>query len=478
MGRLFGTAGIRGPYLVKVTPELAYRVGLSVAAYVGGWGSATVGHDVRTTSPLLAQLAAAGLMAGGLDAIYLGVVPTPVLAYSVPHTRSRAGIIVTASHNPPPDNGLKVFDEAGMEYTQSMERELEELILSGDQRALHATWDKVGRLVVSTEILEEYVRDLVDRMRAAYSKISLRVAVDCANGAASNVTPRVLRELGARVVSFNCHADGLFPGRHPEPRPDVLSEYIRGAESLGLDALLAHDGDADRLALALPGRGFVKQDILIALFAMEKLRDKRGTIIVSIDVGLEVEEIVEKLGGRLVRAKLGKTHEKLREAPGALMAAEPWKLIDPSWGPWVDAIYQAALLTKISLESGKKPTELIEEIPSYPSMRVSIRLHSDDDKARLYEKIREEVLSTLARSGRERVTEIDGIRIDYDDKSWVLVRQSGTEPKIRIYGQAKTPGRLKDLMDSVRQIVSKVSESLGVKIYGVEEHVDLGSSPS
>lgn len=478
MGRLFGTAGIRGPYLVKVTPELAYRVGLSVAAYVGGWGSATVGHDVRTTSPLLAQLAAAGLMAGGLDAIYLGVVPTPVLAYSVPHTRSRAGIIVTASHNPPPDNGLKVFDEAGMEYTQSMERELEELILSRDQRSLHATWDKVGRLVVSTELLEEYIRDLVDRMKVSSPKAALRVGIDCANGAASNVTPRVLREIGANVVSFNCHPDGLFPGRHPEPRPDVLSEYIHGVESLGLDALLAHDGDADRLALAIPGKGFVKQDLLIALFAMEKLKDKRGTIIVSIDVGLEVEEVVDKLGGRVVRAKLGKTHEKLREAPGALMAAEPWKLIDPSWGPWVDAIYQAALLIKISLESGKKPAELLEELPFYPSMRISIRLHGDEEKARLYEKLREEVLALLAKSGREHVTEIDGIRIDYEDRSWILVRQSGTEPKIRIYGQARTPDKLKEIMASVRQIISSVSERLGIKIYGVEEHVDLGSSPS
>ncbi|GAB6147938.1 phosphohexomutase domain-containing protein [Stetteria hydrogenophila] len=474
MGRLFGTAGIRGPYLEKITPELTYRVGLSLAAYVGGRGSATVGHDVRTTSPLLAQLAAAGLMAGGLDAIYLGLVPTPVLAYSVPHTRSRAGIIITASHNPPSDNGLKIFDDNGMEYTQSMESDLERLILTGDLKALHAPWNGVGKLIVGTEIVEEYVRDLVDRMRVHSPRIKLRVGVDCANGAASGVTPRVLRQLGVGVVSFNCHPDGLFPGRCPEPRPDVLREYIKGAESLGLDALLAHDGDADRLALAVPGRAFVKQDLLIALFAKHKLEERKGTIIVSVDVGIEVDEVVEKLGGKVVRAKLGKTHEKLKETPGALMAAEPWKLIDPSWGLWVDAIYQAALLVKLSLESGKKPAQLIEELPSYPSARISVKLGSDDEKQVLYEKLEEEVLSAFTRSGKERVTDIDGVRIDFDEGSWILVRKSGTEPKIRIYGQARSRDKLKELVEEVRRLLICTADRLGVKIQGVEEHIDLG----
>ncbi len=479
MSRLFGTAGIRGPYLAKVTPELAYRVGVAVAAYVGAWGSATVGHDVRTTSPLLAQLAAAGLMAGGLDAIYVGTVPTPVLAYSVPHTRSRAGIVVTASHNPPPDNGLKVFDENGMEYTRAMEEELEDLILMEDQRPLHASWDKVGRLVVGSEVVEEYIRDLVERMHVSNPRGTVKVAIDCANGAASAVTPRVVREIGARVISFNCHPDGMFPGRYPEPRPDVLKGFIDAASSLGLDALLAHDGDADRLALAIPGKGFVKQDLLIALFAKEKLKDKRGTIIVSIDVGLEVEDVVEKMGGRLVRAKLGKTHEKLREAPGALMAAEPWKLIDPSWGPWVDAIYQAALLVKISLETGKKPLDLVEELPFYPSARISFRLGSDEAKARLFAAVREALVSTLAGSDAV-ITEIDGVRIDYSDRSWVLVRPSGTEPKIRVYAQAKTRDRLEELLSKVKALVREEASKAGVQIYGEEEQLDLanGFSPS
>jgi len=473
--RYFGTAGIRGRYLEKVTPELAYKVGLSVAAYVGGEGSATIGYDVRTTSPLLAQLAAAGVMAGGLDAINLGLVPTPTLAYSVPHTKSRAGIMITASHNPPPDNGIKVFDESGMEYTVSMEQALEEFILNGDTRRLHAPWDGVGRLVGGEEILEDYMRALSARMRVPSPRMELRVAVDCANGTASGVTPRIVREIGAKqVVSINCHHDGFFPGRHPEPRPDAIRPYIASASTLGVHALLAHDGDADRLALAVPGIGFVKQDLLIALFAWYKLRERRGTIIVSVDVGIEVEEIVESMGGRLVRSKLGKLHEKLKETPGALIAAEPWKLIDPSWGPWVDGIYQAALVTKISLEEGEPPGSIIRRFPFYPSARISIRLSSDEDKARIYPLI-EEKAKTVMSKGATRILEIDGVRIEYGDSSWVLFRASGTEPKIRIYAQARSKTRLEELVQEAKKLVIQAAAQAGVQLLGIEEHIDVGS---
>ncbi len=476
MPRLFGTAGIRGRYLEKVTPELAYKIGLSVAAYVGHEGSANVGYDIRTTSPLLAQLVAAGLMAGGLDAIDVGLVPTPVLAYSIPKVKSRAGVMITASHNPPPDNGIKVFDSTGMEYTASMEQDLENLFFNGDIKKLHAPWDNVGRLVAGHEVLEDYIFDLIDRMRVPRPKIDLRIAVDCANGTASNVTPRILREIGVhQVISFNCHHDGFFPGRHPEPRPDTIGPYLGAASSLNVHAILAHDGDADRLALAVPGMGFVKQDLVIALFAWWKLREKRGTIVVSVDVGMEVDEIIDKMGGRMVRSKLGKLHEKIKEIPGVLFAAEPWKLIDPSWGPWVDGIYQASLLARISLEEGETIQSLIYRLPFYPSARINIKLSGDEDKLKLYPVLEERVKSELTKEAQS-ILEIDGIRISYKDSSWILVRASGTEPKIRIYGQAVSKRRLLDVIGRAKQLVYETAGRLGIQLLGVEEHIDLGTS--
>ncbi len=473
---LFGTAGIRGRYLEKVTPDLAFRVGLAIANYVGGEGTATVGHDVRTTSPLLAQMAAAGLMAGGLNSIFIGTVPTPILAYSVPRTNSRAGIMITASHNPPPDNGIKVFDSAGMEYTLSMERDIEDIINNVDPYKLHAPWDSVGRFIRGDEVVEDYMRSLVDKIGVNGRKIPLKIAVDCANGAASSVTPRILREIGAeQVISLNCHQDGFFPGRPPEPRPDVIAPYIGSVQSLDVHVLFAHDGDADRLAVAIPGVGFIKQDLLIALYAWYKLRNRKGSIIVSVDVGIEVEEIVEHLGGRVVRARLGKIHEKLRQTPGALLAAEPWKLIDPEWGYWVDGIYQAALLTKISLEENDYPINIIRRLPFYPSARISFKMHSDEEKIKFFGYFEEEAKATLSR-GAVRILTLDGIRIEYDDKSWILLRTSGTEPKIRVYAQAISKEKLEQIISDIKKLAMKTSSKLGIEFKGVEEHIDYGES--
>ncbi len=473
MTKLFGTAGIRGKYLEKLTPELAYRVGLAIASYAGSRGSATVAHDVRTTSPLLAQLVAAGLMAGGLDSIFIGLAPTPTLAYSVPHTKSMAGVMVTASHNPPEYNGIKVFNRNGMEFSRGMEEELEKIIMIDDSRKLHAPWNSVGRLVENTEIVEEYIRDLVELMkteRRVESKV--KVAVDCANGSASNVTPRVLRELGAKVLSINCYPDGLFPGRAPEPRPDVLRNYIDPITGLEVDALMAHDGDADRLALIIPGKGFVKQDLLIALFAKEKLKDRRGTIIVSIDVGKEVEEVVTELGGRVIFSRLGKIHEKLNEIPNALLAAEPWKLIDPEWGPWVDGIYQAAWLVRLSIKYGKTLSELIEELPFYPSARINFDLRDDNEKKALYSVIKEKLIPELLKN-YEKTMEMDGIRIEYKDGSWILIRPSGTEPKLRLYMQARERRKLKELIDYMKDRLLSIASSVNIAILSVEEQVNM-----
>ena len=473
MLRLFGTAGIRGPYLESVTPELAYRIGLAVASYIGGRGSSCVGHDVRTTSPLLAYMAAAGLMAGGVDSIYLGLVATPVVAYSVPHTRSSSGIVITASHNPPQDNGIKVFDRSGMEYTMAMEEDLEKIIFEGDAERMHAPWDRVGRLVFAPEIQEDYIRDLVSVMHVSRPKLSLKIAVDCANGAASGVTPRILRSIGVeRVISVNCHQDGFFPGRYPEPRPDVLYEYQKILGPMNLHGLLAHDGDADRLSMIVPGWGFVKQDLLIALYAAWKLRESRGDIIVSVDVGMEVEEIAEKLGGKIVRAKLGKQHEKLKELGSrAVLAAEPWKLIDPSWGPWVDGIYQAALIARISLETGLRPIDIVKALPFYPSARLSIKFSNDRDKKVVYQKSRSELLEKLATESAN-ILDIDGVRVQMEDGSWILLRASGTEPKVRIYAQSREPKRLIEMVERAKAIVLGKAKSLEARVLGIEEYVD------
>nr|MEB3859832.1 phosphoglucomutase [Desulfurococcales archaeon] len=201
-------------------------------------------------------------------------------------------------------------------------------------------------------------------------------------------------------------------------------------------------------------------------------KESKGIVIVSVDVGMEVEEVVEKMGGKIVRSKLGKQHEKLKELGGkAVLAAEPWKLIDPSWGPWVDGIYQAALLSRISLETGLRPVDLIRSLPFYPSARLSIKFSSDREKKEVFQKSREEIGSKLAGENAD-ILNIDGIRVQLEEGSWLLLRASGTEPKVRIYAQSRDPKKLADLVEKAKMIVLSTARGLDVKVLGLEEYVD------
>ena len=462
MKRLFGTAGIRATYLKRITPSLAFNLGLSIAKYVGNKGYITLGHDTRTTSPLLSMALASGAMSGGLNVSFLGLTPTPVVAYSTRETGAKAGVVVTASHNPPTDNGFKVFDNHGMEYTVSMELEIEELVYNVNEK-YYVPWNKVGKIEF-IDMTENYIEDMIEKLRVKKTR-KPKVIVDCANGAAYNVTPIILRELGARVFTSNCHPDGFFPGREPEPRPDVLRYLDYLLKDLDAELALAHDGDADRLSVITRENGFIRQDRIIALFAKLKLeKHGRGLIIASIDTGRVLDDVVEKYGGKLLRWKLGKTHEKLKENPNALLAAEPWKLIDPEWGLWVDGIYQAAVLGKLIVEE-KTLDELLEEIPNYPLARFSVKVE-ENARDEIYNNIVKKILEKYRNP--LKITQIDGVRLDFEDHSWILVRKSGTEPKIRFYVEALTKRKLRDIVRNLIEIISKTASEKGVKIRHIE----------
>jgi len=460
--RLFGTAGIRGRYLEEVTTELAYAVGASVSTYFKG-GKVVVGGDGRLTTPLLKMVAAAGAMAAGSDVYDAGLVPMPALPWSVREYSASAGIYVTASHNPPTDNGMKVFSSRAMELTSSEEVAVEEMVRGRSWRV--TDWDGVGRYSSLLNVVRDYSDALRSRLEPERVRRVPKVLVDTANGAASLVTPKVLRDVGAVVQSINSNIDGRFPGRHPEPRPDVLLPYLPVARSLGVDVFLAHDGDGDRLAVVDPKEGFIKQDRLIALIAKYKLRDRGGAVVVSIDCGNSVKDVVNSMGGELVVVRLGKTHEGLLKRPNAVVAAEPWKLIDPEWGPWVDGIYQAVLLVKLMAEEGQGIGDLMKQVPNYPQARYSLRVPKGV-RDELYEHLAQQLLSSAPETAE--VLTIDGVRVDYEDRSWILIRKSGTEPKVRFYGEARSVGELEGLINRYVAEARRYLKSRGVTEVEVE----------
>jgi len=449
--QLFGTSGIRGS-LRRITPQLFMRLGLSLATFLGNEGEVVVASDARTSSETLKNALSSGMMSAGCAVADLGLVPLPAFAYITRERKSKAGVIVTGSHNPPQDNGLKCYDGRGMEYTPREEEVLEDLLLNEKYKPVD--WKKVGNSLHVANAVEEYVEAVLRQVPKV--KREFKVLVDCANGTASNVTPIILSKLGCKVFTINSSIDGTFPGRLPEPSPENLRDTCRLVREIRADIGVAHDGDADRLAVIDDRGRYVTNDSVLAFFAKLLLgRHGGGRIVTSIDTSFRIDQVVEKAGGSLERTRLGKTHAILKEKPNAkiILCCEPWKIIDTHWGYWGDAIYATAQLMNSLDESKGSASELFKEIPNYPQQRV---YHPCPDSlkqpaiALIQQKLSEE-------KGVASIWTYDGIRVNYEDNSWVLIRPSGTEPKIRIYCEGVTTKRLNQL---AKQSISLVKTAI------------------
>lgn len=457
--RLFGTSGVRGLYPDKVNPDLMTRVGRAVSYYFGT-STFSVGRDARTSSKALIFALISGIMSTGSSVVDLGLTPIGVLAWSVKRFKLGGGVYVTASHNPPQYNGFKVFKRGGIEITTPDEVGIEDAL----EKSTYTDWAAVGEHS-SLNPTDEYASELESFLCPAAVKYEPKVVLDTANGPTVLVAPKVIVDMGASVLVVNGNIDGRFPGRYPEPRPDVLEPLSPILTATGSDALFAFDGDGDRLSVLTPGRGFVKQDRIIALFARNILMERNGVVVVSVDCGNAVRMIAESAGGKVVFYRLGKTHEGFLKHGNAVLAAEPWKVIDPRWGLWIDGVYQAAYLTKLMMEEGRSLDSILREIPDFPQARYSIAV-PEEIKSEVFSELTETLKSLY--SERAIITEIDGLRIDFEDGSWILVRASGTEPKIRMYSEAKSVDVMKSTVSFVLDLTLKSLAKRGAKPLSIE----------
>lgn len=454
---MFGTSGIRGIYPVQVSKELAIKLGFAVAKYVGH-GSIVIGWDGRNVSSLLGISVAVGVMNAGLDAIIIGMVPTPVLAYSVKRLDASGGIMITASHNPPEFNGFKVYLKNGRESLEDEEHAIESIINSfNDEISLNNYGE--GHIEFYDGVSDVYIKDLTQRLHVEHSRRP-RVIIDCGGGVASFYTPKIVSELSS-VYVVNGHIDPFFSCREAEPRPDVLSSFAKSVVKFNFDVGLAHDGDGDRLAVIDEQGNFVNMSTIIALLAKKKVEENGGgTVVVSVDTSMSVREVVEKVGGHVEVTKLGKTQSRLR--PGVVLAAEPWKIIDPSWGFWQDGIYAAGQLIRLMVSKGKRLTEILREenIPIYPNVRLSF--YCDNImKETFMEFIKENLPSAF--KDVKNVIYIDGIKVEAEN-GWVLVRVSGTEPKVRLYIEGISNDDVRQILDISQRIVKEALHKIGCEV--------------
>ncbi|WP_254534821.1 phosphomannomutase [Halomarina litorea] len=436
---LFGTAGIRGDARTRVTPELALAVGRAAGADAT---ELVVGRDGRETGAALVAAVEAGAESAGATVRRVGVVPTPTLAFA---SRGRRGIQVTASHNPPQDNGLKLFVD-GEEYDGEAERRVEERVAEGLEPT---TWDEWGD-ATSFDPLADY-RDAV----AAYARQhgpapdGQTVVVDCGNGMASLATPQVLRALGAHVVALNANVDGHFPGRPSKPTPETLGDLMAFVADHGNCIGIAHDGDADRIVVVDGDGEVVHEDTVLAIVAEHYVRiaDVSDPVVVTTpNASGRIDERVDAAGGRVERVKLGSLHEGIaaaREAGGdVVFAGEPWKHIHPYFGPWIDGVASAALLSTLVADRGLPA--LREPVSERPYRKVSVDC-PDDAKVKTMELVGKRLPALYPEAD---VNTEYGVRVNFADGSWALVRPSGTEPYVRVYAES----------DDVDALVGRVVE--------------------
>lgn len=442
--RLFGTSGIRGKIGSDITTQLALDVGKALGTYLGGKGKVVVGYDTRTSNHMLEKALCAGLLECGCNVLELGMVPTPVVGFSASRLNADAGVMITASHNPSPDNGIKLWNRDGMAYTIKQEQEIEYLL--HQQKFLNKSWDHLGSIEKEEEIINQYINEVLGMVKIPQE---LKVVVDCGSGAASYLSPIILRKAGCKVISLNCQPDGFFPGRKVEPNEENLDVLMKTVKMTKSDLGIAHDGDGDRMVAVDEKGNMADFDKLLALISQAI----GGKIITTVDASLCMDECLAEVGGEIIRTRVGDVHvaQSIVENQATFGGEPSGTWIHPDFCMCPDGILSALKVVELVSTSGNL-SELLRSIPDYPSIREKIPC-ADEDKNKVMEMVNSSLENQF--DNVVDVNNIDGVRISFKDGSWVLVRPSGTEAYIRITLEAKT----KKMAEQIRQISAEFIKS-------------------
>ncbi len=448
--KLFGTNGIRGLVNVELTPEMAIKVGCAIGTFFGR-KNLLLGYDARTSGSMFAKAVISGLTSTGCHVLFAGMAPTPSLQFAVKNHKMDGGVIITASHNPPEYNGIKVIWSDGIETSHEQEVEIENIYF--DNKIVFAEWDKLGTVQDLPGINDEYVQAI--KKHVNLQKIAQKhfhVVVDAANSVGGLTGPQLLRELSCKVTSINANIDGTFPGRMPEPRPENLTDLSATVKAIGADMGVAFDGDADRSIFVDENGTIYMGDKTFAIVAKQFLIKNPGAKIVTpVSSSTLIKETVEAYKGELVWTKVGSVtvSQKMKELHAKLGGEENGGIF---YGPHQavrDGAMTTALLLDTMAQTGKKLSELVAEQPQYFIEKGKIEC-PDEKKQGLLKKMLEQVKG-------ENISTIDGIKIWFSDSSAILIRPSGTEPVFRLYAEAKNQEKALKL---VKDYTSKLEKTL------------------
>ena len=446
--KLFGTNGVRGVVNKEMTGELALRLAQASGTYFKG-ADMTVGCDGRVSSPLFLDIVCSGLASVGCQVWNLGMITTPALQFLTKDWDLKGGIMITASHNPPDYNGLKVMGNHGVELPHEEELKIEELFFQSKYDL--AAWNEIKQPLHVPEKFASYFKSILENVGEVSRSRSLRVLVDAANAVSVLSTPKIIEKLGGSTALVNGEINGRFPGRLPEPTPQNLRETSKILPTLHADFGVAHDGDGDR-AVFLDEHGSVCWgDHTLALVVQDFLMNHPGEKIVTpISSSQIIEDIAEKNGSEVVYTPVGSVYvSNLMLKIGAKLGGEENGGI--FYSPHVaarDGGITTAWIYRIVSESRKPLSQLVAQLPKSYIVKDKIPC-PDSIKDKVTEAIR-----NLPRKGK--VLDIDGIKVWIPPRSWILIRPSGTEPIFRILAEAPTRGKALRIVSEYKTKLSRI----------------------
>ena len=439
---MFGTSGIRGPVGEEVTASLALSVGRALGV---DCDRVVVGRDVRESGLYLVDALTAGLRESGVDVVDLGVAPTPTIARAVSWEGANAGVSVTASHNPPEDNGLKLWQPTGQAFDSALRGKIEQRIRT--EQSTLVDWTDIGTRT-ARNYTQTHCQQLVD---AVDLEEPLSVVVDVGNGT-GGVTVDALESLGCQVETLNAQPDGAFPGRPSEPTAENCTSLSALVTNSDADLGIAHDGDADRMRAVADDGEFLSGDVTLAIFAREAA-SAGERVAVPVDTSLAVEDHLREGGIETTRTPVGDVYVAERATePDVSFGGEPsgaWIWPDETLCP--DGPLAACKL--VSLAATRELSSRVADVDTYPIRRDSVEVQN---KMAVMEEVTARVEERY-----ESVSTIDGVRVDFGD-AWFLLRASGTQSLIRLTAEARQPERADTVLTEARD---HLSDAIGATTY-------------
>lgn len=452
MGRkLFGTDGIRGKANVyPITPEVALNVGKAVAKVFSDWKvngrhKIIIGKDTRLSGYMIESALTSGICSMGVDVYLVGPMPTPAIAHLAKSFNADAGIVISASHNEAIDNGIKIFSSDGLKLPDDVEKKIEELVLSSHIKSDYIQGDKIGKAYRINEAQGRYIEFAKNSIKSMSLK-GLKMVLDCANGAAYKVAPKIFSELGAEVIVIGDHPDGLninlnCGALHPE---NMIEKVKENKADLGI----ALDGDADRVVMVDEKGEFVDGDHILAICALdmkERGKLKKDTVVATVMSNIGFIKSMKESGIDVLKTPVGDRYvmEEMKKGGYSLGGEQSGHIMFADYVTTGDGIITALQILRVMKKSGKKLSELSSCITSYPQVLINVEVKEKKnfDKMIGVKKTIEEVNKELGDNGR------------------ILVRYSGTENIARIMIEGEDDKKIRHMAD---KIAGEIKKEIGI----------------